>query len=136
MVERWIITAVLAALCWGAWGFLAKLASKGLCWEALTFMSWVGVAFVMIPFALFEKPNVSLGMPLYLALISGAASGVATIFFYLALSRGEASIVVPLTAMYPAVTVVLSLLFLNEKLTLTQTIGVGLAVLAAILLSM
>lgn len=135
MIERWLVPSLIAALCWGVWGFLAKLANRGMNWEALTFMSWVGVAFVLIPFAFVEKPGVGVGMPLYLALISGAASGVATIYFYLALSRGEASIVVPLTSLYPAITVILSLLFLHEKLTLLQTLGIGFAVLAVILLS-
>jgi transporter family protein len=48
---------------------------------------------------------------------------------------GAASIVVPLTALYPLVTVLLGYLFLGERLNPTQWLGVFLALVAAFLLS-
>jgi transporter family protein len=70
------------------------------------------------------------------ALLVGATLVGGLYTFYMALSSGKASIVVPLTALYPIVTVVLSFLILKESITLTQGLGVVLAIVSIILLSM
>lgn len=49
----------------------------------------------------------------YLALIAGAAGSIALVALYTALGRGKAAVIVPLTALYPAVTIILSLLILG-----------------------
>ncbi len=66
---------------------------------------------------------------------SGIAMAVALLFFLKALARGPALVVVPLTALYPAVTVVLSWIFLRETLTLRHLAGLALALAAVWLLS-
>jgi len=43
---------------------------------------------------------------------------------------------VPFSALYPAVTILLSLLFLGERPSLTQALGMLLALIAALLLGM
>jgi transporter family protein len=48
---------------------------------------------------------------------------------------GRASIVVPLSALYPIVTIGLGMLFLSEHLTATQASGAGLAMVAIVLMS-
>ncbi len=60
---------------------------------------------------------------------------VGLLLFLEALSKGPATVVVPLTALYPAVTVVLSRLFLKEALTWRHLVGLALALAAAWLLS-
>jgi transporter family protein len=60
---------------------------------------------------------------------------VALLCFYEALARGPATVVVPLTALYPAVAVVLSRFFLQEALTLRHLAGLALAMAAVWLLS-
>ncbi len=69
------------------------------------------------------------------AVVAGLAGSLGYVFFVKALERGEASIVLPLTALYPAVTVVLAFLFLHEKISMHQLIGILLAVVAVVLLS-
>ena len=57
------------------------------------------------------------------------------IAFFQALTNGQkASIVVPLTALYPAVTVLLALVFLGEKLNRYQWLGLAMAIAAIIIL--
>jgi transporter family protein len=51
-------------------------------------------------------------------------------------SGGKASIVISLVSLFPMLTVLLAMLILRERLTSTQMAGVGIAVVAAILLSM
>ena len=59
--------------------------------------------------------------------ICGGAAGLWT--YYHALRLGGASLVVPITATYPLITVLLSWLILQESLTVPRVIGTGLIVL-------
>jgi transporter family protein len=58
--------------------------------------------------------------------ICGGAAGLWT--YYHALRLGGASLVVPITATYPLVTVLLGWLILQEGLTLSRVIGTALIV--------
>jgi len=55
--------------------------------------------------------------------------------FYLALSRGKASVVVPMVGLAPLMTVVLALVVLKESINRAQVVGVVLALLSIYLLS-
>ena len=59
--------------------------------------------------------------------ICGGAAGLWT--YYHALRLGGASLVVPITATYPLITVLLSWLILQEGLTFSRIVGTGLIVL-------
>jgi transporter family protein len=69
------------------------------------------------------------------ALGAGIAMAVGLLFFLEALAMGPATMVVPLTALYPAVTVILCWIFLEEALTLRHLSGLALALGAVWLLS-
>jgi transporter family protein len=69
------------------------------------------------------------------AVLAGVAGSIGSIFFYLALRQGKTSVVVPLTALYPLITVALSVLFLREEISGVKVIGIILALVASLLLS-
>jgi len=69
--------------------------------------------------------KVGINRSVVLALLAGLFGGGGYVLFMEALETGKASIVVPLTALYPAVTVILALLFLGEKLSTTQAVGIA-----------
>ena len=61
--------------------------------------------------------------------LSGICGGIAGLWtYYHALRLGGASLVVPITATYPLITVILSWLILHEGVTLPRIIGTGLIV--------
>ena len=71
---------------------------------------------------------------------SWAASGgflafVGFLTFFAALDQGKASTVVTLSALYPLVTILLSIAFLHEKLTPRQGAGIVFALIASVLLA-
>lgn len=70
-----------------------------------------------------------------LALFAALSGVIGTILFFFTLSKTKASVLVPLTALYPVVTVLISFLLLKEKVSIIQGIGIVLAVIASILLS-
>jgi transporter family protein len=137
-MPAWLIYALLAILCWGAWGVQSKLlmgytspytgqvqATLGL------FLPAVLVLFSSKRFAGQDKRR-----GLTFAVLTGLLGGLGNIAFYMALVRGKASIVVPLTSMSPLVTVALAVLVLREKLKRHHYVGIGLAMVAIYLLSL
>ncbi len=69
------------------------------------------------------------------AIIAGVFMAFGLLAFFKALTAGAATVVVPLTALYPVVTVALSWAFLKESLTPRHLTGIALALAAVWLLS-
>lgn len=137
-MKDWLFFALAASVIWGIWGFLGKIASKTIEAQNLLIISSLGSALALpITIILFRKyfdfPVSSSSH--YLALISGFLGGVGALFFFFAISKGDASKVVVITAMYPVITIILSFFFLKEPLGLEKIIGISLAIAAVVVLS-
>jgi len=134
-----LVFSGLAIFLWGLWGFFGKLAlDKGM--EPTTlFLAEVVISFVcVLPVLImilhkkeFFRQTVYWNI---FGLVSGAALALGLLFYYLALQKGQVSLVVPLTATYPIISVLLGYVALNEKPSLFQWIGIFLVVSGAALL--
>jgi transporter family protein len=71
----------------------------------------------------------------FFAFIAGTCSSLGGLLFLNAVSRGKASVVIPFTALYPLVTIILSFIILNETITARQGIGIVLALISMVLLA-
>jgi len=132
----WLAYALLCLIMWGLWGLVLKVASKGSSWLEVYFLSAIASFAVAVTVFVFGGPHLKVGRSALLALLAGVFGGGGYVLFMKALSTGKASVVVPLTALYPALTAVLALVVLGEKISTTQALGIVLAVLAAVLLSL
>jgi transporter family protein len=137
-MTAWQIFAVCCVGSWGVWGFIAKLATgRGVHPLTLSVISSLTGAFATgAVFFLMRPPWERGGSNLLFALLAGVCGSAGGIAFYLALHHGRASVVVPLSSLYPAVTILLSLVFLDERPSPTQSIGIVLALIASLLLGM
>ena len=73
---------------------------------------------------------------LFWGFIAGLIAAAGNIFFYLALEHGaETSIAIPLTSVYPLVTIVIAWFVFKERLNAIQAIRIMIAVAAIILLN-
>ncbi len=137
--NRPLLFILLAILMWGFWGFFGKLALERKMAPTTVFLAEVLVgAVIAIPLlvTVMIRGNTQPIIPavnLY-GLLSGTVLALGLLFYYLALEHARVSVVVPLTASYPAVAVLLSYAILREKPTLSQWIGVLLVVIGATLL--
>jgi transporter family protein len=131
----WFHLSLVTLVLWGFWGFLGKIVLDNVNWKSVFFYSIVAQMFLIIIFYAFTKPSLAFNTQTCYAMLLGIIGGAATMAFYYALEQGKASIVVPLTAMYPLVTVILAALVLREKPSPTQGIGVLLAIVAVVLIS-
>jgi len=136
-MSTWFMLTLGALGLWGLWGFFAKLASDNLVAKSAATMQGLGVAAVAVIFLAFIrfKPDWDVGgSPA--AFLAGVFLMAGIILFVLALSHGgKASIVVPITGMYPVVTIVLSVAILREQITPTTGIGIIFALIAVFMLS-
>ncbi len=123
----------LLALCfWGVWGFLTKLSADRVPWQ--TMMIFYAVSALIIGFL--AKPSLPSGdIPHAWGLLAGFACAVGFLYFYIAMSRGPASVVIPLTSMYLAPASILAFLFLSEPVTLKKVLGILCAAAAVLLLA-
>lgn len=133
----WFLWAIAATVVWGVWGLLNKRALDASGWQQVYVFSVPVTAAVVAGIMAFGRPDLpamsrsAMGW----ALATNAAGVGGTLLFYQALARGKASVVLPMTAMYPALTVVLALLILGEVVSLKQGLGILLALIAVILLA-
>lgn len=132
----WLMPAVLALLLWGVWGLFQKLATNQMPSRSVYFFSAIGAIAVVLLMLITSKFPISMNFEgAFFAVLAGVCSSLGGLLFLQAMSRGEASIVVTFTALYPVVTFVLSLILLHETITLKQGIGIVLALLSLVLLT-
>ncbi len=60
---------------------------------------------------------------------------IALVAYYLVFTKAEASWAVTVTALYPICTIILAFIFLHETITLTKVVGIVLAMVALVFLS-
>ncbi|HUI46366.1 MAG TPA: EamA family transporter [Nitrospirota bacterium] len=131
----WLIPAALALILWGTWGVFQKIATNQMAPRNVYFISALGALLVVLAILSTSRFQISLNFEgAFFALIAGVCSSLGGLLFLQAMSRGEAAIVITFTALYPAVSIILSFLLLNETITIKQGIGIVLALFSMLLL--
>lgn len=137
LVPTWTIYALAALIFWGITGITQKLSSNRIASE-LSFL-WFAYAMIAISMfvAVFTRIHWHLpAMMMVLAIAGGTLNGLGALTSFAALeSGGKASVVISLISLFPLLTVAIAVLFLHERLSVSQALGIMLAILAAILLS-
>jgi uncharacterized membrane protein len=130
MIPRWLIWTLVALGCWGVWALLSKLIGDALSPGMNQALSTLGILPVIVGLGFSKKARGGARRGMVYAFASGLLSGVGNIAYYWVLNSGKASTVVPLTALYPLVTVLLAVAFLKEKLNRVQVAGIFFALVA------
>ncbi|HZQ93957.1 MAG TPA: EamA family transporter [Candidatus Sulfotelmatobacter sp.] len=134
----WLWFAAIALVFWGITGVTQKLATNKISSE----LSFIWFAYAMIAIsvtlAVFVPMHWHVRPVIFWAAVAGGTlNGLGALTSFTALeSGGKASVVISLISLYPLVTVAFAVAVLHEHLSLTQGLGVGLAIIAAILLSL
>jgi transporter family protein len=138
LIPAWLFFALIALVFFGISGITQKLSTNRISSE----LSFVWFAYAMAAISLVMLLTVPMHWhvrPLifWLAVGGGTLNGLGALTSFTALeSGGKASIVISLISLYPLMTVGFAIIFLHERLTITQLAGVVLAIVAAILLSL
>lgn len=138
-MNNWLFYSFITTFLWGLWGLTGKLASRTVSSQNLLLLAAIG-SFIVYPLyiMLFSKHFQFQWNNLdnYLAIIGGILGAFGGLFFYMAISKGEISRVVAITATYPAITVLLAWIFLHEAMTIQKGAGILFAVVGIYLLSL
>jgi transporter family protein len=130
--------AMLAMGGYGATAIFLKLAFRTIPSEvALVVTNTVltAAAFGLVLFRGVDFSSLDMNKPTFYLGLAGVTLSVSVISYYIALSRGPVSIVMPIYAMNFAVAVILGMLVLGESVTMTRAAGLVLATGALVLLA-
>ena len=136
---QWLLFSILTILLWGVWGTISKAISD----EIDTYMNQILFTLGLVPLFLFVLRSRRLSVRnnrkrgIFFAFLTGILGGTGNIAFFHSLSLGgKASAVVPITGLSPLVSVLLGLVVLRERMSVTQIVGAGVALVAIYLLSL
>ena len=134
--QSWIFYAIAAGLSWGVWGVIARLIAD----DVTPYMNQILFSIGMlgtVPLVIRKCKTSDLNRRgVMWGLISGIFAIAGNVAVYQAFTNGGlASIVIPVTNLYPLVTIIIALIALKEKLSGYNIIGIFLAVPAILLLS-
>src|SRR5215813_7034156 len=134
-----VLFGLLTALCWGSSDFLARFATRRTGTLRTTlYMQLLGFALLSAALPLLGGwGHLSDGSglrPWLWGIFAGLLNTAATLSIYRSFELGKMSAVAPLSAAYPAITVLLSLLT-GEHLTLARALGIVLVLAGAVVVA-
>jgi uncharacterized membrane protein len=131
----WVLPMAAYIVVLGASGVTTKLALRTLEWRQLVL--WVPLFYLVISvgFVVVNGTRFPLGVGGAWAAVTALCASAALILFFYALTQGDASVIVPVGAAAPVVTLVGSALFLSESITPPRVVGTLLVVAGVVLIS-
>jgi bacterial/archaeal transporter family protein len=135
-MPSWMIYSLLAVLSWGIIGLFQKMGASRISEASLLAWLLVGLLLLM-PLILVTTDLRTVGLQdALVGFLAGTTNGLGLLFLFIAFKNGaKASVAVPLTAMYPLLTIVFAFLFLAERLNALQCVGVVLALISGAMIS-
>jgi len=136
MHAPWLWFSLLVLLSWGTLGVVQKVATNVISAESA--LVWSVVGFILLQPILYSGPS-----PLHYtsgalgwALVNGVFNGLGAWTLMAAMSAGgKASVVLPITAMYPLLVVLVAPAIFHESITGLQSLGVVCATISVVLIS-
>jgi len=135
--KPWLLFALITMSFWGVWGAFIETPEKAGFPATLGYMVW---SLTMIPPALVGLALIKWRLDRdWMSVIYGMTIGLlgagGQLALFHALVDGPAYLVFPIISLSPAVTVILSVIFLKESASRRHWIGIGLALAAILLMS-
>ena len=137
-MPRWLSFSLITIALFGVWGFVSTVITKDVGPLTVQFLSTIGLLPVALILGFSKNLRKGTGFVagIIFATLTGVLGGVGNVALYKALQiGGEGSVIVPITGMYPLVTVVLARFLLKERLSRVQMLGIALALVAIYLFS-
>ena len=131
----WILPALGYVVLVGIAGITTKVALRTIEWQQIVY--WVPIVYALLSVILwlvYRKPMV-LGSGGGWAIVTAFAAAAGLICLFYALSKGDASVVVPMTSAYPVIALIGGAIFLSESITATRLIGTALVIAGVVVIS-
>jgi drug/metabolite transporter (DMT)-like permease len=134
--HAWLFYTLLAIVLWGVWGLVSKAATAPGRMSDATVQVVSTLAVVPTTLLLLASPRWRQGRGKFsvgaaAALGTGLSASVGNLLMLRSMAQGgEASTVLPLTGMFPLVTILLAVLLLHERINMIQYAGIAIAMIA------
>jgi bacterial/archaeal transporter family protein len=134
----WWIYALLSAFFAALTAIFAKVGIKGVDTDLATAIRTVVILILAWGIAIFRGGastiNTLSKQNIIFLCLSGVATGLSWIFYFKALQIGKISQVAPVDKLSVAIAIILSIIFLNEKVSVQGFVGAGLIIAGTIVL--
>jgi len=132
MSKPWLIYALITTVFWGVWGAFAEFPTRHGFPDTLVYVVWT---LTMIPPALYAMQRVGWrvqrdGRSVLLGTLIGFTGAGGQMLLFHAVHNGPTYLIFPVIALSPVVTIGLSMMFLQERVTRVGALGVVLALIA------
>ena len=138
----WLIFALLSAITAALVSIFGKIGLKGIDSNTATAIrSIIMAAFLFFVIMIQGKMNqissiISNIKTISFIILSGIAGALSWLFYFMSLNFGKVSQVAPIDKLSVVFAVILSILFLGEKISIINGVGVGLIAVGAILVAL
>jgi len=136
-MHTWFWLSALSLVFFGITGVTQKVTTNYISFELSVIWFCIAMIAVSVVIAIFFPLNWHISAPIVMwAALGGLLNGLGALTSFAAFAKGgKASIVTPIINLYPLVTIAGAWLFLGEKLTSTQVLGIAFAIAAIVFLS-
>ncbi|NQU02887.1 MAG: EamA family transporter [Syntrophaceae bacterium] len=132
-MNDWRIFSICCIVSWGLWGLFTKFSMNRLNWGTSFFI--ISLTCLLFSLAFIKWSSLALNSAIIYPVLAGLACALGFLCFYKASELQEMSVVLPVTSLYVVAGCVLSILFLNEALTVRKCVGILLPLVSIYLLS-
>lgn len=131
-MPRWLVWMLVTLVSWGLWAVLSRMIGDAVDPAHSQAISTLGLAPIIVALWKMQEPAAggNRRRGIWLAFGSGIVSALGNIAYYAALKDAKAATIVPLTALYPIVTILLAVPLLKERVLSWQWVGMGLSLVA------
>ncbi|MFN3593712.1 MAG: EamA family transporter [Thiobacillaceae bacterium] len=133
-MSSWLFPAFIAFVLWSLWAYIPKITTQHIDpRSALVFQAVGAFACGLVVLATLGFRPMLHERALPLALLTGVLGMAGGLAYLYAVARGPVTLISVLTALYPALTVLLANLFLDEAVSPRQWFGILLGLIAIVL---
>lgn len=132
---QWLIAVTIVA--WGIGSFFYKIANDNIHPIMVsTIVTAVYIILTPITYFFYKFPKDINTPGVVFSVLGGTCMAAGSIAYFFALKKGGAGEITTVTALYPALTLMMSMLMLKETISIRQGIGVALALISFVLLGL
>lgn len=131
--RSWVLYAALLVLSWGVWGAFSGVPTTRYGYpDEMVYILWAFTMLVPAYFALRGVVFDRRGVAMRYGLLIGLTGAGGQLLLFQALTIGPAYLIFPVIALSPAITVLMAVVLLRERIPALAVVGVVLALLAII----
>jgi len=135
-MKSWILPTFGAFFLWGLWSFIPKITTKYIDPKSAVIYEVIGGIIIAVTVLFFLNFKIDVHpMGMALGVTTGLIGFLGALCFLYAVSKGPVTLVATLSALYPIISIVLAVFFLNETLTVKQGIGIVFGLVAMFLVA-